>query len=194
MRLRSAGAIAVFVLVLSAPGIAAADQGVSIDLGAIEVDEPLDRGGTYRLPVMRVTNEGTDPATFVVSARPVSDQDDRQIDESWFTIEPSRFVLDAESTKDVAIELTIPTDARSGSYAGLIGPSTAPDTDGATVGAGVAAKISFDVAPSGWSPGSWIGSAIRDHTGWSVAVLGLFALAVVFLVLRRRYSFRIERR
>lgn len=191
MRLLLAVTVA-FSLVGHGPAIA--DQGVSINLGSIRVDEALERGGSYRLPVMEVTNPGTEMSVYRMSARPVTGQDALPLVGDWFVMTPKEFTLEPGASGSVTIMLTVPLDAEAGIYAGLLGPSLVPTTEGASVGAGVAAKVTFEVAPAGTPWASLVGSFVNDHGVWLYRALGLLLIVVLAATLRRRFTFHVERR
>lgn len=183
---------AVFSLVGHGPAIA--DQGVSINLGSIRVDEALERGGSYRLPVMEVTNPGTEVSVYRMTARPVTGQDELPLTGDWFVMTPEEFTLEPGATRSVTIMLMVPLDAEAGVYGGLLGPSFVPVTEGASVGAGVAAKVTFEVLPDGTSWTSQAASFIDDSGIWLYGALGLLLILVLVSTLRRRFTFHVERR
>lgn len=175
-------------------GPAIADQGVSINLGSIRVDEPLERGGSYRMPAMEVTNPGTEVSTYRMTARPVTGQDELPLTDDWFVMTPEEFTLEPGATSSVTIMLTIPLDAEAGVYTGLLGPSLVPTTEGASAGAGVAAKVTFEVLPEGTAWISRAASFVDDRGIWLYGALGLLLILALVATLRRRFTFHIERR
>lgn len=188
-RLRTLSTVLLAALVLG-QGWAVAEQGVSINLGSIRVDEPLERGGSYRLPVMEVTNEGTEVSTYRMTARPVTGQEELPLVAEWFSMSPSEFTLQPGELGSVAIMLNVPRDAKVGAYAGLVGPSLVPAIQGASIGAGVASKVTFEVALDDAS----LTSIVDDYGVWVYGAVGLLMLVWVVAALRRRFTFRIERR
>ncbi len=188
-------ALAALILLTAVAGVipAAADQGVSINLGSIKINEPLIRGQDYRLPEMEVSNPGMDTSTYLMEVRAVRDQDALPLDRGWFSLNPERFELGPGDSQVVLMVLHVPDDASLGAYGGLVGASIVPARQGASVGAAAAAKLTFEVA----RPDSIISPLASWLKENPLIVYGLTALVVASLaarVLRRKFTFSIERR
>jgi hypothetical protein len=174
---------------------AAASSGVSIDVGSIAVSEQLSPGGEYKLPTFGVRNPGTDETSYVLVVSYVDDQDALRPPQAWFTFNPSTLILPAGESHKVDTSLEIPADAEPGDYAAFIGPQIVAAGEGAQVGAGAAARLTFTIQPA---------SAFDALFRWLLRFLGenpwvwIAALAVAVLVtlwlLRRRFSISISRR
>ncbi len=180
--------------VLVLPAYAIADQGVAINLGSITIEEPLERGESYRLPAMEVTNPGTEASAYEVAARPVTGPDQLELSNDWFVIVPTEFTLEPGATQPVSIALNIPDNAQSGIYAGLIGPSIVPAGGGASVGAGAAAKLTFEIPPDPTSLSSRATEVMDSHARWVYGAIVLLVLVALVVMLGRRFAFRIERK
>lgn len=184
------------ILMLAAPGAALADKGVAIDLGAVDITQKLSRGGTYQLPVMGVRNPGTEQSDYVMTIGYFQDQKERQPAPAWFTFAPASFSLAPGETQAVRVELNIPTGARPDDYRALLEARLGAVGEGATVGAGAGARVSFTVKPSNLFQ-AWQLKAqtwMSDNGPWSylVPLLAAFALAAWWLM--RRFEFRVARR
>jgi hypothetical protein len=187
-------AAAMIVVAVSFPGFARADQGVAINLGAISIDEPLDRGESYRLPDIDVSNPGSEDSVYRMSARPVSGSEHMHLEPGWFTMHPLEFELSPGDVVTVSTTLQIPPEAQAGRYEGLIGPSLVPEGGGAAIGAGAAAKISFEVTPDPSSLSTRT-SAFMAENGplvWIGASM-ILVIGLAFFV-GRRFTLRVERR
>jgi hypothetical protein len=185
-----------FAVALLAPVAAFADTGVSIDLGSIDISQKLSRGGTYQLPTMGVRNPGTERASYAMTVNYVRDQKQREPDGSWFTFTPDRFTLEPGTTQPVRIQLDIPTGARPDDYLALLEARLSQGGDGAKLGAGAAAKLTFTVKPSNFLQAWQLKTQTwaSDHSPWSYAVPILVALLLVMWFLVRRFELRVSRR
>ncbi|HEX5013493.1 MAG TPA: LPXTG cell wall anchor domain-containing protein, partial [Candidatus Limnocylindrales bacterium] len=80
-------------------------------------------------------------------------------------------------------------------YLGLIGPRIMSDGEGAQVGAGAAARVTFTIVPSSWLEGSlrWLWGFLMANP-W-IAVLGLLLIVLLLAWLfRRRFRISVARR
>ncbi|MBA4181155.1 MAG: hypothetical protein C0506_11250 [Anaerolinea sp.] len=183
-------------LTLVAPITTLADAGVAIDLGAIDINQKLSRGGTYQLPTMGVRNPGSEPSDYVMTVGSFQDQRERQPPQAWFAFSPSSFSLGPGETQPVRIELNIPTGARPDDYRALLEARLAVAGEGAAVGAGAGARVSFTVKPSNvlqaWQlqAQTWM----ADRGPWSYLIPFLMVFALVAWFLMRRFELRVARR
>jgi hypothetical protein len=187
--------LAAFMLLAQAAVVSAA-KGVAVDLGLIEIDEPLSPGGTYRLPTLGVRNPGNETGTYSMHIGQTGNEDAAELQEAWFTFSPSEFQLDPGATTPVAISMHLPADIAPGRYEGLLSAGLAPEGGGAQVGAAAAARLTFEVEAS-----TTFEALIREITTfvgglapWSYLVLALAALAILLRWATRRFSLRLERR
>ena len=181
---------------LSASSSALADKGVSVDLGKIEVDKPLSKGGTYQLPTMGVRNPGTESANYVMAVSYIEAQKDRRAPAGWLQFSPDEFHLEPGQTQPVAITLRVPTSASPDDYAALLSAQLAEEGEGARVGAAAGARLEFSVEPSNILE-AWrlrLRTMLADYGPWSylAPLLALALLATYWF--SRRFSFRMERR
>jgi hypothetical protein len=181
-------------LLLSAAS-AAATTGVSIDVGSIAIREELSPGGEYRLPTFGVRNPGTEETSYVMLVSYLDGQETLQPPKAWFTFSPATLTLAAGNSAPVSTRLEVPPDAEPGDYAALIGPQIASEGDGAQVGAGAVARLTFTVQPSSWFDAwlRWLWRFLSEHPWvWIAAVL--IGLLGASWFLRRRFSFTVARR
>jgi hypothetical protein len=176
----------------------AADQGVSVDLGSIALNEKLSPGGQYRLPTLTVRNIGDEAGEYEIVIIHMNDADDEDAPEQWFDFQPSRFFLEPNQAQKVQLRIGLPTGADPGRYEALIEAHATTDGDGVRIRAAAASRVSFEVKPSTiWQ--AWLLQLRRefaDHSPWSYVVPAV-VLALVLVYLWRRYvniGIRFERR
>lgn len=180
-------------LVSAAP--VAASMAVSIDVGRIDVTDPLAPGGEYRLPTFGVRNPGTEATTYRLTMSGIDGQAALLPDASWFRFEPAELTLGPGESRPVQAIITLPPDSEPGAYAALIGPQIVAEGTGAQVGAAAAARLTFTVAPSSWLEG--VLRTILRTIGEQPLLLAIPAALLLLLagwLLRRRFSFTIARR
>jgi hypothetical protein len=172
------------------PAPSQADRGVGVTLGAVAFDEPLARGGGYDLPAFGVLNTGDESGVFEVVITYLQDQTQFEPAVSWFSIAPKRFSLDPRQIRNVDIRLMVPTDAKPGDYFAFIEAHSVSQSEGVTIGAAAAAKLSFTIKPSSWLEAQIvaINRRIDDLEPWSylvpIAVLALLLIALASRHLR----------
>ena len=193
MRLRWLIGAATGALTLAAP--AAADRGVSIDLGRIQIRQDLLPGGSYKLPTIGVRNPGSERSSYRMTVRGLTGAG-RAPPAAWFSFEPSEVTLRPGQILPVLVRLSIPTDATPADYGGLIGAELVVAQDGPRAGAAAAARLSFTVAPSNLLEAWWlkVKTFFSDNAPWSFVLPAGVALVLVFWRVRRRFSFTVARR
>jgi P pilus assembly chaperone PapD len=178
--------------------VARADIGVAIDIGRIDIDQKLAKGGSYQLPVIGVRNPGTEPAAYQMGVSFIQDQAERRVPDGWFRFSPETFTLEPGATRPVRVSLDIPTDADPDEYAALLQAQIAPSGDGAQVGAAAAAQVTFTVEPSTILE-AWLLRGRRQIAAWSpwsylLPLAAVSTVAAGWLRHRYRIGFRVERR
>jgi hypothetical protein len=188
--------LVLLMIALAGGGPAEASKGVRIDVGRIAVEQRLAPGGSYRLPVIGVSNPGTQATTYRMGASYVAGQKGRRPAETWFRFSPGQFTLAPGRTQAVKTRLDIPTGAEPGDYAALVEATIVSDAKGAQVGAAAAARLTFTVEPSNWLEAWWLKlkTWFSDQTPWSWLVPALVLGALLAWWVGRRFSFQIERR
>jgi hypothetical protein len=194
--MRRFGALALCIFASTAwPGPVAADRGVSISLGSIAVSEALQAGREYRLPQLSVLNPGDERSAYVMDAVPLANEAVASLDPAWLSFAPASFTLEPGARRDVTVVLRVPSEAAAGPYLGMIRAVLATgDATGAVLGAAAGSRLTFTVEAPAASilrsiTGAWTGAG-----PWSWALAAVLAGVALALILRRRFSLRIERR
>ena len=188
------------VLVTAAARPAGAGPAVTLNMGAVDLDEPAVPGGRYTLPTVAVINPGDASANY--SVEPIAVTGTPEGAAEWFQLAPPTFHLDAGASHDVRVRLRPPVDAPPGDYEVLLtakitdlGGSTA---NGATAGLGaaVAARVSFTVAPASTLAGWWntIAGWLDASSPWPQGTAAIAALTFAGRAFARRFEVRLTRR
>ena len=175
---------------------AAADRGVALDLGKLEIAQKLTPGGGYRLPAVGVRNPGDDVTSYRIVVSHVQGQKGRPIPADWFSFEPRELTLQPGKTEKVQARLSLPTGADPGNYEGLVAAQIVTKRKGAQVGAAAAAKVTFAVESKTLLGAYWfeVKSWFSDNAPWTWIVPALLAAMLLAWQTRRRFSFRVVRR
>ena len=196
MSRRAAPLVVAWAGALLLAAAAGAGRGVAVDLGRIDIDQPLAPGGAYRLPELGVRNPGDERTSYRLKIWPVRGAG-LAPPEGWFRITPD--ARDAASEGDPegadADSSCRPTPT-AGDYAALLGAEIVSDASGASVGAAAATRLTFTVEPATTLAGWWnrFKRWFDDHLPWTVIVPALLLAALAADRLRRRFRFAIERR
>jgi hypothetical protein len=187
--------IVVTGLVLSA-GVAAADRGVALDLGRLDVAPKLTPGGGYRLPPLGVRNPGDEVTSYRIVVSHVEGQQGKPIPDDWVRVKPAELTLKPGRTQKVQARLNLPTGADPGDYEGLLAAQIVTKGEGAQVGAAAAAKLTFSVEAATLLGAWWyrIRTFLSGHEPWTWLIPSILATALLGLQLRRRFSFQVVRR
>lgn len=177
-------------------GPAAADRGVALDLGRVEIARGLTPGGGYRLPPVGVRNPGDEETTYRMVVSSMLDQKGTPVPESWLRFEPREVTLRPGEASKVEARLELPTGADPGDYEGLLAAQIVTKGGGAQVGAAAAAKLSFAVESTTLFGAWWFRSStwLERNTPWTWLVPALLLSAFLAVELRRRFAFHLERR
>ncbi len=139
----------IFFLLFFFPQTALAKIGVGVGLGKIQIDEKLSPGGIYKFPTLPVLNTGDESLDYEVEVTYLSDQPELQPPGEWFTFTPRTFPLEPGKSQLVEVALTLPVDARPGSYFAFLEAHPVTKGEGVTIGIAAATKLNFTVKPSG---------------------------------------------
>lgn len=182
-------------LVLSA-GVAAADRGVALDLGRLDIAQTLTAGGGYRLPPIGVRNPGDEMTSYRLVVSHVQGQKGKPIPPEWLRFEPRELTLPSGRTEKVRARLSLPTGADPGDYEGLLAAQIVTKGKGAQVGAAAAAKLTFSVEAATLLGAWWyrIRTFLTGHEPWTWLIPSILATALLGLQLRRRFSIQVVRR
>ena len=195
VRRHIAPALALGVALFASAAPAAGGQAVSIDVGTIAVREDLAPGGEYRLPTFGVRNPGTEQTSYDITVSYIDGQEALRPPQEWFAFDPASLTLAVGESRPIATTLDIPANAEPGDYAALIGPQIVGDGNGAQVGAGAAARLTFTIQPSsaldGWL--RWLFRFLSENPWIWIGALVVVALGTLWAI-RRRFSFSVTRR
>lgn len=184
----------VLSLVLLVPFLAQGKVGVGVNIGKIEIEEPLKPGGVYNLPTISVINTGDDPGIYELEVTYHEDQPQLRPKREWFSFDPPRFDLAAGQSQRVAVKLTLPVKAEPGEYLAYLEahPVTATEGGGAIIGIAAATKAYFRVEPANvWQALLHRISAIfRANQPLSLVVLVVVLLGVFIVLFRRFFSMK----
>ena len=187
--------VAAVILLADSP-VGHADRGVGVNVGMIQVEDRLVRGGSYTLPVVGVINTGDEPGDYMVEVGYLQGQLGKPPPKSWFRFQPERFFLSAGETKNVAVQLNLPTNAEPGDYFALIEAHPLVQGTGVTIGAAAATKLTFTVEPSSWLDAQRvrINRFLDANQLWLIGAPLTLMSAVIALRFKQLFRVRIERR
>ncbi|KKK50698.1 hypothetical protein LCGC14_3122420 [marine sediment metagenome] len=168
--------------------------GVGVNVGSIEVDEPLLSGDSYRLPPVGVVNTGHVTADYSLHVTYREAQPELRPPEDWFDFDPDRFPLEPDQVQSVQVRVSIPGSAEPGAYFAFLEASPISEGEGVTVGVAAAVKLSFTVEPGGGGDNPVVAAWNRfdDDAPVSYAVAGAIAALLVLYLLWRRFPIRIR--
>jgi len=174
---------------------AAADRGVALDIGRIDIEQALVPGGNYRLPAFGVRNPGDERTSYLLKVWPIRG-DAKAPDPHWVHFSPDRLTLRPNRIRRIQVRVILPSDAAPGDYAALIGPEIVGTGGGASVGGAAAARLTFTVESSSTLESWWrrLKGFLSDHMPWTLVVPAAVLAALLAEAMRRRYRFAIVRR
>jgi hypothetical protein len=184
--------ILIVIFLVAPPTIARV--GVGVNLGKIEIDEPLKPGGIYNFPSIGVINTGDEPGEYELDVTYHQDQPQLRPLKEWFSFEPSKFHLEPGQSQSVAVKLTLPVKAKPGDYfAYLEAHPIIKAGPGTTIGVAAATKTYFTVVPANiWQAFTHrISSFFEIYSPWPQVVLAIILGAIIIVILRRFFAFQI---
>lgn len=187
--------IILLVTVFFIASVSLAGIGVGVNLGKIEIDEPLKPGGIYNFPSIGVINTGNEPADYEFAVTYHQDQPEIRPTQEWFNFNPSSFRLEPGQSQNVAINLTLPTKTKPGDYfAYLEAHPVIKSGPGTTIGVAAATKTYFSVAPANILQAITyrISSFFAIYAPWTYVVLAVLAGAIVIVILRKFFKFQVN--
>ena len=196
---RTALATALALLALLAQAVPAwAQIGVGVNVGKIEVDQPLMPGGIYHLPIVGVINTGHEAGDYEVEITYMYEQKELKPAAEWFGFEPLSFPLAPGASQAVATTLTIPVNARPGDYFALIEAHPLVKSSGVAIGVAAATKLYFSVRPANIlvAVQARVVTFSENTSPYSYIGIGVVGFIIVAFLFRRyfRIRFRLERR
>ena len=193
MRLMIAVLLAVFAGMV--PGSVAAQSGVGVNVGEIQVDQKLSTGGSYNLPSIGVTNTGHDAGDYSVRIGFLRDREELRPSEDWFSFNPHDFRLEPGESRTVGIRVSIPITARAGDYFATIEAfPVPPEGSGVVIGVAAGTKLNFTVNASNpiYGTGVWVYTRVNDRSPYSWVIIGIIVSLPFVYWFRRRLRFRIS--
>lgn len=184
-------AISFFVFSYS---ITVAKVGVGMGAGEIRVDESVKLGGIYKLPSVRIFNTGDEVTTYGMGIAFHQDYHELRPAKEWFSFNPSTFTIGPGESQEVKIVMTVPLKGEPGDYFAFIESGPVPtNAPGTSVGVAVATKLYFTLVPANifQAISFRVSSFFETYSPWSWGALGLIVLVVLFMIVRRFFSFNI---
>ncbi len=181
--------------VFAMPLFTSARIGVGVNLGKIELDEPLKPGGIYNFPSLGVINTGDEAGDYEVAVTYHQDQPQLRAEKEWFDFSPSQFHLEAGKSQSVAVKLNLPMKVKPGDYfCYLEAHPIIKAGPGTTIGVAAATKTYFTVAPANiWQAIYYkTSSYFAMNAPWSYIVLAVVITAIFLAIIRRFFSFKIN--
>ena len=183
----------IFTLALFAfPQLVSAGIGVGVNLGKIQIDEPLKPGGIYNFPSIGVINTGDEAGDYELAVTYHQDQPEQRPPEAWFTFTPSSFHLEPGESQSVAVQLGLPLKMTPGEYfAYLEAHPVIIAGPGTTIGVAAATKTYFTVAPANIFQAIThrISSFVVNNAPWTYVVLAIVAGAIAIALFKRFFAF-----
>ena len=172
----------------------AQEVGVGVNVGSIEVDEPLPSGDSYRLPSVGVVNTGHVAADYSLHVTYREAQPELRPPEDWFDFDPGRFPLEPDQVQSVEVRVSIPGSAEPGDYFAFLEASPISEGEGVTVGVAAAVKLSFTVEPGGGGDNLVVAAWNRfdDNAPVSYSIAGAIGALLLLYLLWRRFPIRIK--
>lgn len=186
--------IPLIIFILLMPAAVFAGIGVGVNLGKIEIDEPLKPGGIYNLPLIGVINTGDVGSDYELEITYHQDQPELRPLQDWFSFSPANFYLEPGESKSVAIKLALPLNMRPGDYFAYIEAHPVVNSGpGTTIGVAAATKAYFTVAPANvFSAVVWrVYSLFTVYTPWSYVLLTVVVGAIIIVAFRRFFNFQV---
>ena len=174
--------------------IALAGIGVGVNLGKIEIDEPLKPGGIYNFPSIGVINTGDEPGDYELEITYHQDQPQLRPAQEWFSFNPSSFHLEPGQSQSVAIKLNLPVKTKPGDYfAYLEAHPVIKAGPGTTIGVAAATKTYFSIVPANiWQAIIWrISSFFTMYAPWTYVALAIVIGAIIIVIFRKFFAFKI---
>lgn len=186
----------VVLLFFTIPNVALARVGVGVATGKIIIEEGLNPGVSYKLPNFSVVNTGDEVFNYGVSIEYLQGKDELDPSKEWFSISPSEFTLEPGAVQNVNVNLTIPIKTIPGNYFAFIEahPVKRSETPGASINVAAASKLYFTVKPANIFQGIYYKTVdfFLDYAPWTYIVLAVLILAVLIVIVRKKFSFNIS--
>jgi len=182
-------------LTLVLPSVVFASVGVGVNLGKIEIDEPLKPGGIYSFPSIGVINKGDEAGEFEFEITYHQDQPELRPEADWFRFTPTEFHLEPNKSQSVIVELVLPIKAKPGDYfAYLEAHPVVKAGPGTTIGVAAATKTYFTVEPANiWQSLIFrVSTFFAFYAPWTYVVLTLIIGAILITLFQKFFSFNLN--
>lgn len=179
------------ILLVGFPLFTSASVGVGVNLGKINIDEPLKPGGLYTFPIIGVINTGDEAGDYAFEVTYHQDQPELRPEGEWFSFNPATFHLEAGQSQNVEIKLTLPVKMKPGDYfAYLEAHPVVISGPGTTIGVAAATKTYFTVVPANlWQAMVHrVSTFFTQNAPWPHVVLSVLIAAVLIALFRRNFS------
>lgn len=176
------------------PLVVFARVGVGVNLGKIEINEPLKPGGIYNFPSIGVINTGDEPGEYELDITYHQDQPQLRPAKEWFSFSPSTFHLEPGQSQSVAIKLILPVKTKPGDYfAYLEAHPIIKAGPGTTIGVAAATKTYFSVVPANlWQAIYYkISFFLVIYSPWTYIVLAVIVAAIIITIFRKFFALQI---
>ena len=186
--------ISFLIIFLSIPLFVLAGVGVGVNLGKIQINEPLKPGGIYNFPSIGVINTGDEPGDYEVEVTYHQDQPQLRPAQEWFSFSPSSFHLEPGGSQNVAIKLTLPMKMKPGDYfCYLEAHPIIKAGPGTTIGVAAATKTYFSVIPANIWQAIYYKTIflLTMYAPWTYVVLAVVAAAIIIAIVRKFFAFQI---
>lgn len=186
--------ILAFIIFFAFPLMALAGVGVGVNLGKINIDEPLKPGGIYNFPSIGVINTGNEPGDYELAVTYHQDQPEFRPAKEWFSFTPASFRLEPSQSQSVAVTLSLPLKIKPGDYfAYLEAHPVIKAGPGTTIGVAAATKTYFTIAPANiWQAAYYkISSLLVLYAPWTYIVLAVILGAIIILLFKKYFTFQI---
>ena len=183
------------IATLILPLAALASVGVGVNLGKIEIDEPLKPGGIYNFPSIGVINTGDEAGDYELAVTYRQDQPEQRPSQEWFSFSPALFQLEPGESQSVSIKLSLPVKMKPGDYfAFLEAHPVIKAGPGTTIGVAAATKTFFTVAPANIFQAVTyrVSSLFVSAAPWSYVVLFVVLGAIIITIFRKFFAFQIK--
>jgi len=176
------------------PALALASVGVGVNLGKIEIDQPLKAGGIYNFPSLGVINTGDEAGDYELEVTYHQDQPQLRPAQEWFVFTPDQFHLEPGKSQSVAVKLSLPMKVKPGDYfAYLEAHPVIKVGPGTTIGVAAATKTYFSVVPANiWQAIYYkTSSFLAIYAPWTYVVLAVIIGAIIIAIFRKFFAFQV---
>ncbi len=169
---------------------------MGVATGKIIVEEELNPGETYLLPIFSVINTGDEKSNYAASIEYKQGIEELNPAKEWFSIEPRKFTLDPNNVQNVKVCINIPIKAKPGNYFTFIEahPVADSETSGASIKIAAASKLYFTIKPSNIFQGVYykVVSFFVNNAPWTYIILTIFLLTSLIVFFKQKFSFNIS--